>query len=107
MWEALLTALRSTGIPYAEQEWVQKGNPDTYGVLRRRGAGDALWADGHQQAQAWAASVHLFTREAGTVNVEKVRTVLNQTDGLSWQPIDCQYEDDTRYTHWTWYVEWV
>ena len=105
MWETLLTALRATGIPFAEQAWVGAGNE--YGILRLRGAGESVWADGEQQAQASAAAVHLFTRSAGLTQAAEIQQVLRNTNGLSWRQTDIQYEDNTKLTHYTWEVEWV
>lgn len=107
MWDELLEALRGTGIPFAEQEWRNVGSlKSDYGILRLRGAGDSSWADGHQQAEAMVAAVHLFTRSAGLSQAEQIKAVLNSIEGLSFRMTDNIYENDTKLTHWVWTVEW-
>jgi len=107
MWTELLTALRGTGIPFAEQEWRNAGklNGD-YGILRLRGEGDTVWADGHRQAGAMVAAVHLFTRSVGMAQAEAIRAVLDSFEGLSYRLEDTLFEDDTHLTHRVWICEW-
>ena len=108
MWETLLNTLRATGVPFAEQAWVKADKAAAeYGILRLRGGGGTVWADGGMAAQAMAAAVHYFSRSSGLIRAGEIQEVLNGIGGLSWSLSDIQYEDDTKLTHYTWLVEWA
>ena len=105
MYNTILTALRGTGIPFADVAWANAPAGD-YGTFGLSGAYDALWADNHMRSQTLEAMVHLFTRSSG---LEQLHTIQGVLDGLevSYYLNSIQYEDNTGFMHLEWIVSWV
>lgn len=104
MFDALLAALRSTGIEFAENGWVDAhkigGNAD-YGVASIDGSGRTVWADGHMEHQAIEGTVDLFCHGSGRDRMETIQNVFDLM-GISYTLQAVDYENDTRLTHWSW-----
>lgn len=96
--EALLTVTDNVGHYEALKQ------SDTYIVWAEDGGGDQLNADNTMQEQVITGAVHLYTREEGgplAMAVQKALKDARISFGLS----AAQYEDETKYLHYTWDFE--
>ena len=103
-YEAMIAALKETGIPFAEDGWDTKpGLP--YGVYAIDGGAGALWAGDRQISQGLQGTVDLFTG-VGSARVNR-RTVENaiKQSGVSFWYNSEQYESDKRLMHYEWVFE--
>ena len=103
-YEALVTALRATWIPFEEYGW--KTRPDTiYGVITPEGESDSLDGDGMKTDRAWDTSVDVyFSRIADRKRVIKtVEDALRSVCGASWSLNSTQHEQQTGLFH----IEWI
>lgn len=104
MFEELLNALRSTGIEFAENAWVDAhkigGNAD-YGCVSIDNAGRTVWSDDTLREQAVEGTVDLFCHGSGREHAVTIQNIFSMLH-VSFRLSDVSYEQDTRLTHWTW-----
>ena len=103
MYERLIEKLKETGIPFADGGWSTAPAGD-YGTAELDGSGATVWADDAMQEQAMSGAVHLYTRGAGRVQMQKVQEALNSGE-VSWRLNSVQYEESTNLTHYEWVFE--
>ena len=101
-YEALVAALKATGIPFAEDGWGVAPRGQAYGVVAIEMQFDSAWADGRMQEQGVEGSVDLFTPTVGIAEARQVQSALDSVEGVSWRFNSRQFEDDTRLAHWEW-----
>lgn len=104
MFDDLLSALRGTGIEFAESAWVDAdriGSDADYGIIAVDGAGDTVWADDGMQLQAIEGTVDLFTHGSGRTQMETIQTIFDSLH-IAYTLNSVQYESDTHLTHWEW-----
>ena len=103
-YEDLVTALKQTGIPFAEYGW-KTAPAGEYGVVSLEFEADHLDGNGEKQMRAFEGSVDVFFRNItrrGAV-IETVENVLKSCCGASWLLNSFQHESSTGYFH----AEWV
>lgn len=100
MYDALLAALRLTGIPFAETAWDQRPS-GAYGVVAVDSALH-FYADDHVDHQAPRGTVDLYTPSGDREAMAAIQAALNGLSGCAWYLNSIQYEDDTRLLHWEW-----
>lgn len=101
MFNELVTALKATGIPFAEYAWDVRPKVN-YGTIAIDGAGQHSHADNHTIDQAIEGTVDLFTYDNDRSVIDLVQNVLDTFDGCAWYLESVQYESDTRLIHWEW-----
>ena len=101
MFEALMSALKGTGIPVAEGDWDRAPQSGPYIAVRLDNEGDSLWGDQHQQEQALEGSVHLFERSSDKANMKLIQSVLDGLE-LSWRLNSTQHEARNHIVHYVW-----
>ena len=106
MLEAILTALRSTSIPFEAYAW-ETAPSGPYGTAQLSGAAESAWADNKFAAHAVEGTVDLYVRGVGESERMSVQTALNSVVGLVWRLQSVQYEDDTRRVHFEWLFSFV
>lgn len=106
MFDTILAALESTGIPFRKYAWTVAPSTD-YGVIALESGGDTVWADGHMVGQVLEGSIDLFTRNAGETQFAAVQAALRGVEGLSWYFNSAQYEEDTKLMHFEWVISWA
>ena len=103
-YEALVTALKLTSIPFAEYGW--KTRPEgAYGVVQLDFEANTLNGDGGKLDRVWEGSVDVFYQkltERGDI-IDAVEETLTEILGDSWSLNSTQYETGTGLFH----VEWV
>lgn len=101
MYDALIEALRQTGIPLAEYAWDVRPETD-YLVITIDSEANSLEADDKKVNQAPQGTIDLFSMHNDRETMQTVQNVLNTFDGCAWYLNSVQYEDDTRLLHWEW-----
>lgn len=104
VYNELLAALRSTGIPFAEASWNDAdliGNDSDYGVIDLDGAGKTVFADDSMQLQAQEGTIDLFTHGLGHAQKETIQSILNDLH-ISYRLNGSQFEQDTGLKHYQW-----
>ena len=101
MFDDLLTALKATGIPFAEYAWDQRPKVN-YGVIAIDGAGESMAADNRIVNQSIEGTIDLFTYNNDRDGVDQIQSVLNDFAGCAWYLESVQYENDSRMIHWEW-----
>jgi hypothetical protein len=100
MYNEFVTALKATGIPFAEYAWDQR--PDqNYGVIAPDGALH-FFANQKMQNQAPQGTVDLYAYTNDREDMAAIQTALNAFDGCAWYLNSVQYEQETRIIHWEW-----
>lgn len=105
MYDAILAALKATGIPFAEVAWANAPKGD-YGTFLLDSAYDSLWGDNHMISQTLEGTVHLFTRTPGPTPVQTIQAALDDLE-ISYRLNSWQFEEETKLLHWEWVVSWV
>ena len=101
---ALVSALKATGIPFAEYGW--KPRPEgAYGVVSLDFEAGRLNGDGAKCDRSWEASVDLFFEMLSDRDamVPEIETVLTEICGNGWEQNSFQPETETGLFH----IEWV
>lgn len=101
MFDDLVTALKATGIPFAEYAWDQRPKVN-YGTVAIDGAGESLAADNRIENQPIEGTIDLYTYDNDREGVELIQGVLNDMEGCAWYLESVQYENDSRMIHWEW-----
>ena len=103
-YEALLSALRSTDIPFAEYGWKTRPESD-YGVITPDMESGSLNGDCGKADRSFDVSVHLFYRKLNNraEGMAAVEAAIAGVCGSSWELNSTQYEQETGMFH----VEWI
>lgn len=101
MYNELVTALKATGIPFAEFAWDRRPNVN-YGVVAIDGAGQHEHGDNVTTNQAIEGTVDLFTYGNDRAEVSTIQSVFDGFEGCSWYLESVQFESDTQLIHWEW-----
>ena len=102
MFDALIMALRNTGIPFAEYGW-DHSPAAPYGVIAIEGQGDSVAGDGCILHQSLRGSIDLFVKSPDTMWMAMVQDAIN---GLAaWRLNSVQREEDTNIIHYEWIFE--
>ena len=102
MFNALIMALRNTGIPFAEYGW-DHSPAAPYGVVSIEGQSDVVAGDDQIIHQALRGSIDLYV---GSPDLSWMTTVQGAINGLvSWRLNSVQHEDDTNLIHYEWIFE--
>ena len=102
-YEALVAALKTTDIPFAEYGW--RTRPEgTYGVVSLDFEAGSQNGDGLKQDRSWEASVDVFFRNlsARADVCAEVEEILTEVCGGSWEMNHMQHEPDTGLFHFEW-----
>ena len=103
-YEALVAALNTTDIPFAEYAW--KTRPEgTYGVVSLDMETGSLDGDGGKRDRSWEASVDVFCQklsERADV-ISTVEEILTEICGSGWELSSTQWESGAGLFH----LEWV
>lgn len=104
MFDELLEALRSTGIPFAAYAWnVAPQAP--YGIVSLEGAGYSVGADDEIAHLALRGTIDLFLNGPDVTPASDVMQILNGL--VAWRLNTVQFEEDTRLVHWEWFFEYA
>lgn len=103
-YEALVEALKNTGIPFAEDGWSTSPEGE-YGVISLEFEAGALDGDDRKTMRAWEGSIDVFYRQKSrrAAILAAVEDVLDAICGASWHRESHQHEDATGLYH----AEWV
>lgn len=103
-YEALVEALKNTGIPFAEYGW-STSPAGEYGVVNLEFEADALNGDGKKQMRAWEGSIDVFFTAMSRRDAlrKAVEDALEEVCGASWRAESFQHESATGLFH----DEWV
>lgn len=100
--QKIKNALLTVGVPVNHFTAYQQ--TDKYIVWAEDTAANAIWSDGHMQAQALQGTIHYFTRQEFDPIFNKLQQALNDAE-ISFSLNSIQYEDDTKYIHYEWIFE--
>lgn len=103
-YEELVSALRETGIPFAEYGW--KPTPESdYGIISLEFEADSLDGNDRKQIRAWEGSVDVFFRDISrrALITAQVEEALKSVCDASWRAESFQHESNTGLFH----KEWV
>ena len=81
------------------------GHPDPYVVWQETGEDSSLEADNVKASYALTGSIDLYTKTEFDPFIDSIFLALN-TAGIGFALESVQYEDDTKYIHYTW-TFWV
>ena len=101
MFDALVTALESTGYVWAHHGW-SKAPDTTYGVWSEDRGADFV-ANGHHAERGTPVIVDLFTRDDSPTPRMTVETTLNALP-CPWRLDSIQFEVETGRVHYQWAV---
>ena len=103
-YEALVAALKATGIPFEEYGWKQRPE-GTYGTISLDMEVDSEDGDGEKLDRSWEASIDVFFSRLDDrkTMIKTVEDAIRSVCGSSWELNSTQYETQTRLFH----VEWV
>ena len=104
VFEQLVTALQSTGVPFAVDEWATRPNA-TFGVVTLDGTGAVLTGDNCHAECAYTGTVDLFLHTLSAETVAAVEAALTSVCEGAWYLNSRQYESGTHLTHYEWVFE--
>lgn len=105
-YQNLVTALKASGIPFAEDAWEDAWKlHEDYGTILLDDA-DVLYANDRAAEQANIGTVDFFTRSDNRAKVARIQAILDSFDDVGWEPGARQYEPKTGMTHYEW-IFWV
>ena len=103
-YEALVNALKATGIPFVEYGW--KTRPEgTHGIVSLDLEANSENGDGEKLDRSWQAPVDVYIAalsDRKTV-IKTVEDAIRSVCGNSWEMYSTQYETQTRLFH----IEWI
>jgi len=102
VFNALIMALRNTGIPFAEYGW-DRSPAAPYGVISIEGQGDSVAGDGYILHQSLRGSIDLFVKSPDTMWMPMVQDAINGL--VAWRLNSVQREQDTNLIHYEWIFE--
>lgn len=104
VFDELVTALQSTGVPFAVDEWATRPNA-TFGVVTLDGTGAILTGDNCHAECAYTGTVDLFLHTLSAETVAAVEAALTSVCEGAWYLNSRQYEAETHLTHFEWVFE--
>lgn len=104
VFDELVTALQSTGVPFAVDEWATRPDAD-FGVVAIDGTGAVLTGDNCHAECAYTGTVDLFLRSLNAAKVRAVEAALTSVCEGAWYLNSRQYEAETHLTHFEWVFE--
>ena len=104
MYDALVTLLRSTGIPLAEGDWNIAPQTGSYAAVALDLEGETLWGNDSQRQQAIQGTVNLFCRTPDRTDFNTMQRALKAT-GISWRLNSIQREVSRKLYHYEWVFE--
>ncbi|MBO5682251.1 MAG: hypothetical protein J6T08_11140 [Lentisphaeria bacterium] len=103
---ALVAALKSLDIPFAENGWTSRPKVNTYGIVAMDFEADALRGDNHKLITAYSGSVDLFSYDRGGDDMpEAIAEILETCCEGAWSLNSHTWEPSTRLFHWEWTFE--
>lgn len=101
---ALMTALKATGIPFAEGGWANAPTSGSYGTLSIVSESSSAWASNHSHARAVELACDLFVRGGnGRAELKLVEGVFDAL-GVPWYLYSTQNERSNAIMHYEWSV---
>ena len=97
-------ALKATKIPVAHFGWETEGLPMGDYIVYSENSMDDLEANGLHIERATVGTVDLFTRDYSDDAKDPVEQALSGLPGIVWQLETIQFEEETRYVHYSWMV---
>lgn len=102
----LAEALKTLPIPFAENEWYQRPNDNSYGIVSLDFEQGALNGDGLKLDTVYEGSVDLFSKTKGGAGwVKAITDILTEHCGSCWSLNSHMYERETGLFHWEWTFE--
>lgn len=99
-----VNALKATEIPVAHFGWETTRLPMGDYIVYSEDSMNDLEANGRHIERATVGTVDLFTRNYETDAKDPVEQALDGLPGIVWQLETIQFEEDTRYVHYSWMV---
>lgn len=101
MYEALVNALKATGIPFAEYQWSTRPAGD-FGVVQLERSVATVEGDGEIQERAYEGSVDLYMKGRDNSKIALVKQVLTAQCGGAFVLSSIQFEEETGLLHYEW-----
>ncbi len=90
-------------LPMAEDEWYNRPDTVSYGIVLLQYEAGALYGNNRKQATAYSGSVHLFSlARNGAGWVEMITETLTEHCDGCWSLNYHTYERETSLFHWEW-----
>ena len=106
MLDKLCNALaEAIGIPFAKFAWSTAPTGD-YGVIAVDGEGATLYADDELVCQACKGVLEVYCAGDGEQLMLATQAAMTANDDVvTWRFYDSDYDDETRMTHYIWFIE--
>jgi hypothetical protein len=78
------------------------GQTGSYMVWGEDSHGDTIYADDGKSERATSGTLDYFTKVEDDPVVKQIEDALDSDDGIAWNLISIQYEQDTGYIHYVW-----
>ena len=104
MFDALVTALQATRIPFAVDEWATRPSTD-HGVVALDGTGDSMNGDDEHEQTALTGYVDLYMHTDDSTKRGAVESAIASVCEGAWELNSRQYERQTHLTHYEWVFE--
>lgn len=102
-YETLVSELKETGIPFAENAWNTRPKADHYGVVALEFEAGAMNGDNRKMDRAIEGSVDLFSKaKNGGGYPAQIEEILDETCEGAWKLNHHGWESDTGLFHWEW-----
>ncbi len=99
-----VTALKATGIPVAHFGWEKDRFPSGNYIVYAEDSASDLEANGLHIERATEGFVDLFTRDYSTTQKDLVESVFESRTDIVWHLDTIQFEEETKYAHYSWMV---
>ena len=102
--ENLVFALKTIGIPFAENAWTPRPNSRTYGIVSLDFETDADDGENAKQERAFEGSIDLYSRDKrGEDYPGAIEDLLEEFCGPSWEnSISGDWEPESKLFRWEW-----
>lgn len=97
-------ALEDTNIPTAHFGWDKKLMPADANIVYEEDNAADLEANGLHIERATEGTVHLYTRDYSSTAKDPVESAFESLPGVVYSLEAIQFEEDTRFVHYTWSV---
>lgn len=101
MYEQLVSALKATGIPFAEYGWSTRPT-GAFGVVQLERSVETLEGDNEIQERAFEGSVDLYMPTRDKTKIEQVKEVLRSNCEGAFVLSSIQHEEETGLLHYEW-----
>ena len=101
MYDELVTALKGTGIPFAEYGWSTRPT-GVYGVVQLERSVETLDGDDEIQNRAYEGSIDLYMPTRDKTKIEQVKEVLRAHCDGAFSLSSIQHEEETGLLHYEW-----